>query len=129
MLRRDRQIRMQIQQFMDACLIALGFWLAYVLRSNPGVIDLLNLPPVNEFSDYKWLYIILIPAAPLILEAQGYYNRPILCSRRTTAWLLFKGCFITALVLILALFFFRLVIARAVIVWFAFVSFALVFTK
>ena len=129
MLRRDRQIRMQIQQLLDACLFALGFWLAYVLRSNPGVIDLLNLPPVNEFSDYKWLYIILIPAAPLILEAQGFYNRPAFCSRRTTTWLLFKGCLITALVLILALFFFRLVIARAVIIWFGFVSFALVLTK
>jgi exopolysaccharide biosynthesis polyprenyl glycosylphosphotransferase len=129
MLRRDRQIRMQIQQFMDACLFALGFFLAYVLRSNPDVIELLSLQPVNEFSDYKWLYIILIPAAPLILEAQGFYNRPTLCSRRTTAWLLFKGCFITALVLILALFFFRLVIARAVIIWFGFVSFGLVLAK
>src|SRR6266481_5074770 len=129
MLRRDRQIRMQIQQLLDACLFALGFWLAYVLRSNPGVIDLLNLPPVNEFSEYKWLYIILIPAAPLILEAQGFYNRPTLCSRRTTTWVLFKGCLVTALVLILTSFFFRMVIARAVIIWFGFVSFALVFVK
>src|ERR1041385_4360810 len=53
MLRRDRQIRMQIHQLMDACLFALGFWLAYVLRSNPNVGDLLNLPPVNEFRDYR----------------------------------------------------------------------------
>src|SRR4051794_35142983 len=107
MLRRDRQIRMQIHQLMDACLFALGFWLAYALRSNPDVIDLLGLQPVNKFDDYVWLYLILIPAAPLILETQGFYNRPILCSRRSTAWLLFKGCLITSLVLILALFFFR----------------------
>src|SRR5215475_14411941 len=129
MLRRDRQIRMQIQQFMDAFLFAIAFGLAYVLRSNPDVIVLLNLPPVNEFNDYKWLYIILIPAAPLILEAQGFYNRPTQCSRRTTGWLLFKGCLVTALVLILTSFFFRMVIARAVIIWFGFVSFALVFAK
>src|ERR1051326_8243502 len=114
MLRRDRQIRMQIHQLMDACLFALGFWLAYVLRSNPDIIGLLGLPPVNKFDDYVWLYIILIPAAPLILEAQGFYNRPTFCSRRSTAWLLFKGSLITALALILVLFFFRLVIARAV---------------
>jgi len=129
MLRRDRQIRMQIHQLMDACLFALGFWLAYEFRSNPDIIDLLSLPPINEFRDYRWLYIILIPAAPLILEAQGFYNRPTFCSRRTTAWLLFKGCLIIALTLILALFFFRLVIARAVVVWFGFVSFGLVFAK
>ncbi len=129
MLRRDRQIRMQIHQLMDACLFAVGFWLAYVLRSNPDVIDLLGLQPVNEFHDYVWLYVILIPAAPLILEAQGFYNRPTFCSRRTTAWLLLKGCVITGLALIFALFFFRLVIARAVIIWFGFVCFALVFAK
>jgi exopolysaccharide biosynthesis polyprenyl glycosylphosphotransferase len=129
MLRRDRQIRMQIQQFMDAFLFAIAFGLAYVLRSNPDVIVLLNLPPVNEFNDYKWLYIILIPAAPLILEAQGFYNRPTQCTRRSTAWLLFKGCLVTALVLILTSFFFRMIIARAVIIWFGFVSFALVFAK
>lgn len=120
---------MQIHQLMDACLFALGFWLAYVLRSNPDIIHLLGLPPINKFEDYVWLYIIVIPAAPLILEAQGFYNRPTLCSRRTTAWLLFKGCLITALALILVLFFFRMVIGRMVIVWFGFVSFALVFAK
>jgi exopolysaccharide biosynthesis polyprenyl glycosylphosphotransferase len=120
---------MQIQQCLDALLFALAFGLAYVLRSNPDVIVLLNLPPANEFNAYKWLYIILIPAAPLILEAQGFYNRPTLCSRRSTAWLLFKGCLITALVLILTSFFFRMVIARAVIILFGFVSFALVFAK
>jgi exopolysaccharide biosynthesis polyprenyl glycosylphosphotransferase len=129
MLRRDRQIRMQIHQLMDACLFAAAFGLAYVLRSNPDVIVFLNLLPVNEFSNYKWLYIILTPAAPLILEAQGFYNRPTLSSRRSTAWLLFKGCLLTALVLILTSFFFRMVIARAVIIWFGFVSFALVFAK
>lgn len=129
MLRRDRQIRMQIHQLMDACLFAVAFGLAYVLRSNPDVIVFLNLLPVNEFSNYKWLYIILTPAAPLILEAQGFYNRPTLSSRRSTAWLLFKGCLLTALVLILTSFFFRMVIARAVIIWFGFVSFALVFAK
>ena len=129
MLRRDRQIRMQIHQLMDACLFALGFWLAYLLRSNPDIIDLLSLPPVNEFRDYRWLYLILIPAAPFVLEAQGFYNRPVVSSRRMTAWLLFKSCLITTLVLILVLFFFQLVIARAVIIWFGFVTFALVFAK
>lgn len=129
MLRRDRQIRMQIHQLMDACLFALGFWLAYALRSSPDIIELLSLPPVNEFRDYRWLYLILIPAAPFVLEAQGFYNRPVVSSRRTTAWLLFKSCLITTLVLILVLFFFQLVIARAVIVWFGFVTFVLVYAK
>src|SRR6266571_5292155 len=129
MLRRDRQIRMQIHQLMDACLFALGFWLAYVLRSNPDVIDLLGLQPVNEFHDYVWLYLILMPAAPLILEAQGFYNRPMLYSRRTTIWALFKGCLFMTLILVLVLFLFKLFIARWVVIWFGGISFILVLAK
>ena len=66
MLRRDRQIRMQIHQLMDACLFALSFWLAFELRTDPNIIDLFNLIPFNSpFEDYVWLYLVLIPAAPI----------------------------------------------------------------
>src|SRR5881296_3723220 len=97
MLRRHRQIRMQIHQLMDACLFAVSFWLAFVLRSDPHILDLLGLNPIGRFESYVWLYVILIPAAPLVLEAQGFYNRPLLCPRRATIWPLFKSCLITAI--------------------------------
>jgi exopolysaccharide biosynthesis polyprenyl glycosylphosphotransferase len=129
MLRRDRLIRMQIHQLMDACLFALSLWLAYELRANPDVIELLGLQPVDPFADYVWLYLLLIPATPLVLEAQGFYNRPVICSRRQTAWQLFKSCLFVALGLVLALFFSRAFIARSVLLWFAFISFGLVFAK
>src|ERR1051326_1521160 len=128
MLRRDRYIRMQIHQLMDACLFALAFWLAHALRSDPTIADLFGTS-VNAFKDYAWLYLILIPAAPLILEAQGFYNRPMLCSSNVTAWALAKGCFLTVLVLILVAFLFQIVAARGVIVFFGFTSFILVFLK
>src|SRR5262249_37406921 len=128
MLRRDRQIRMQIHQLMDACLFAFTFWFAYVLRSEPNVVELLGGPP-NQFRDYVWLYLILIPAAPLVLEAQGYYNRPLICSRRTTAWQLAKSCFFIVLGLILAGFLFKVTTARVFIIWFGVVSFAVMFLK
>jgi exopolysaccharide biosynthesis polyprenyl glycosylphosphotransferase len=131
MLRRDRLIRMQIHELMDACLFAVSFWLAYVLRSNLDVIDLLNLPVIDSSDryNYVWLYLLLIPAAPMILEAQGFYNRPLLCPRATTAWMLFKGCVFTTLGLVLTLFLFRIEIARFVIIWFGCISFILVFIK
>ena len=129
MLRRDRQIRMQIHQLMDACLFAVAFWFAHVFRSNPDVIDLLGLDPITPFDSYVWLYLILIPAAPLVLEAQGFYNRPILCNRRTTAWQLFKGTMFTTLGLVFALFFTKVEIARSVLLWFGFFAFLLVFAK
>src|SRR5689334_4205427 len=129
MLRRDRQIRMQIHQLLDACLFAVSFWLAYVLRSDPTIIDLFSLPPVNPFEDYVWLYLLVIPVAPVVLETQGFYMRPVLGSRRSMVWPLAKGCLIIVLGLILVGFFFKMTIARAVIVWFGFTSFILVSIK
>jgi exopolysaccharide biosynthesis polyprenyl glycosylphosphotransferase len=129
MLRRDRQIRMQIHQLMDACLFAVAFWMAHVFRSNADVIDLLGLDPISPFDSYVWLYLILIPAAPLILEAQGFYSRPVLCNRRTTAWQLLKGTMFTCLVLVFALFFTKVEIARSVLLWFGLFSFVLVYGK
>ena len=129
MLRRDRQIRMQIHQLMDACLFAVGFWLAYELRSDPNIMDLFSLGPVEQFDSFVWLYLILIPAAPMILEAQGFYSRPMLCSRKATFWPLFKGCLFIALGLIMVLFFFRMTLARGVLVWFGCISFCLVWFK
>ncbi len=131
MLRRDRLVRMQIHELLDACLFALGFWLACVLRSDPDLMELFGLVPLNPQTapQYVWLYLVVIPCAPMVLEAQGFYNRPILCPRFVTGWLLFKGCLFTALLLILVVYTFQMVIARGVIVWFAIISFGLVFIK
>jgi exopolysaccharide biosynthesis polyprenyl glycosylphosphotransferase len=129
MLRRDRLIRMQFHELLDACLFAVSFWLAYLVRSDGRIIDFFHLDDVSPFDAYVWLYLILIPAAPLILEAQGFYNRPLYSSRTTTAWLLFKGCLLTTLGLILTLFLFHSGIARLVTVLFGAISFLLLFVK
>jgi exopolysaccharide biosynthesis polyprenyl glycosylphosphotransferase len=138
MLRRDRQFRMQMHQVMDACLFALSFWLAYKLRADPEVTKFLasalqfffEVNPVGgSFKDFAWLLVVLIPAAPLVLEAQGFYERPLLCPRRTTLWQLFKGCFFTTLGLVLALFFSKMSGARGIVICFGLISFVLVFFK
>src|SRR5437016_4036156 len=129
MLRRDRQIRMQIQQLLDTLLFTLAFALAYILRSDPRLTYLFNLNQPSPFGDYVKLYVVLIPAAPLILEGLGFYQRSALCSRRTTLWLLLKACLITTLAVILAAFLLQYTLGRSVIVWFGFISFGLVFLK
>jgi exopolysaccharide biosynthesis polyprenyl glycosylphosphotransferase len=120
---------MQIHQLMDVGLFALGFYLAYHLRSSLEIETLLGLDHVDSFRSFSWLYLVLIPATPLVLEVQGFYNRPIFCSRRQTAWVLFKGCLFLALVLVLALFFTKAQIPRWVVLWFTIISFSLVFAK
>jgi exopolysaccharide biosynthesis polyprenyl glycosylphosphotransferase len=122
---------MQIHQLMDACLFALSFWLAYMVRANQDLIDLLGLRPwTMPFDTYVRLYLILIPAAPLILERIGFYGRSPFCARSLTAWILFKGCCFTVLAVILAMFLFHMPpVARGVVAWFGFISFGVVFVK
>ncbi len=125
MLQRDRQIRTQIHQLADACLFGFSFWLAFVLRGNPHVVEWLNLDPLPADipSKVAWLYFLLIPAAPLILESQGFYNHPVLCPRRDMLWPLFKGCLITTIGLVLAMYALHMVSPRVVMAFFGCISF------
>src|SRR4026208_2215159 len=128
MLRRDRQLRTQIYQLKDAALFALGLWLAPWLRFHaPGALLLWRFEAIAPFENFVWLYLIIIPGAPLILESQGFYQRPLFCSRRETVWALLKGCVLVPIGFILVMFPRRTELARGVIVLFGFVSFGLVF--
>src|SRR5690349_11501211 len=130
MLRRDRQIRMQIHQLVDVFLFAFSFWLAFQLRTSELVIETFGLIPFEDpFSKYLWFYLALIVVAPLILESQGFYDRPMICPRRATLWPLFKGCFYATVALIAALFLFNYVTARTAVILFGFISFALIYLK
>ncbi|MGD0252332.1 MAG: sugar transferase [Verrucomicrobiota bacterium] len=131
MLRRDRQMRAQVNQLVDAFLFALSFLLMTVLRADPQIIewlDLKTLPP-DAFENVGWLYFVLIPGAPFVLELQGFYNRPILGPRRAILWPLFKGCVLITAGLVLAVYALHLNVPRWVIVWFGCLSFALVYLK
>ncbi|MSU59319.1 MAG: sugar transferase [Pedosphaera sp.] len=128
MLRRHRQIRMQIHQLMDACLFAGAFWLAYEIRASDLGTELFKTS-VQPFTEYVWFYMLLIPAAPLVLESQGFYDRAMLGLRQATLWPLFKGCAFLTLGLVFVLFFVRFPAARGVMIMFGFISFLLVWAK
>jgi exopolysaccharide biosynthesis polyprenyl glycosylphosphotransferase len=133
MLRRDRQLRVQVHQIIDAGIFALGLRVAHLLRAR-----LYGLPffkdAITPFKpDYFWLFLIVIPMAPIILQWEGYYERPILGSMRQTMWQLAKACSIGAVGLILSQFLFRQSGerggARGVFVLFGFCTFALMMGK
>ncbi len=129
MLRRDRQMRMQLHQLMDACIFAVSFWLAYELRASEHIQEWLKLPAIAPFENFFWHYLVLIPVSPLVLEAQGFYDRPLICPRRHTLLQLFKGCLVISVGLTLALYFSRLQIARFVPLGFGVIAFSLVYLK
>jgi exopolysaccharide biosynthesis polyprenyl glycosylphosphotransferase len=133
MLQRDRHFRTQVHQLTDACVFATSFWLAFVLRSNETFSQWLNLDIIgsDSFIHLGWLYFALLPAAPLVLESQGFYNRPMLSSRAAMFWPLLKGCFILSIGLVLLLFMFKdsNSAPRGVMVFFGLISFVLVWIK
>lgn len=139
MLQRDRQIRTQVHQLTDACLFAASFWLAYVVRSNLAFTNWLNLALPGEhqldvispdmFEQVVWLYFVLVPAAPLVLESQGFYNRPAVNLRTALLWPLLRGSVIVTIGLVLLMFFFRTPAPRGVAFIFIIFSCALVWLK
>jgi exopolysaccharide biosynthesis polyprenyl glycosylphosphotransferase len=130
MLSRDRLIRMQIHQLVDTCLIAVSFWLAYELRASAAFAGYFGFAPVKDlFESYVGLYLLLIPATPLVLEWQGFYSRPIPCRRRVTAWVLLKAFFFISLGLILALFLMRKGLPRSIVIWFGLIGVLLMMFK
>lgn len=128
MLRRQRQIRAQVHQLLDVGLFALGLWFAHWLRSQWPNSLFPNADRIYSFEYYLWLYL-LVPFVPMVLEAQGFYVRPLSVSRRETAWQLAKGCALVVIGVILILFLLRVQLARSVIVLFGGISFILVFLK
>src|SRR5580658_9222638 len=129
MLRREQQIRTQLHQLADACIFGGCFFIAYVLRSDPNVIEWLGPPPSTEFGDFAKLIFVLLPGAPLILEWQGFYDRPPLAPRGTILWPLLKGCALMTAGLILSAYIFHLQVARMVMVAFGCIGFCVIWLK
>ena len=129
MLKRDRQIRTVIHQLVDATLFAIAFGVAYALRANPDIIAWLKLEPASPFENFAWLYLVLIPASPLVLESQGFYDHSPLCARRAILWPLLKGCVLITVGLMLTVYVFHLIVARGIFVLFGCLGFCMVYSK
>ena len=132
MLQRDHRFRTQVLQLMDACVVALSFGLAFVLRGNQKFSHLfLGMDAVSGDAFHKilWLYVVIFPVVPLVFESQGFYNRRMMGSRTMMLWSLLKGCFIVTIGLVLVIYIFHLIVPRGVMTIFGIISFGLVWLK
>lgn len=130
MLRRQREIRAQVQKLLDMALFGLALWFTHYLRANWVRISVLGgTPDIPPFEEYIWIFLISVFVAPIILGAQGFYRRPLLVKRRVTAWQLFKAAFIAELVLVSIVFVMKDNPARSVIILFGPVCFSFMFLK
>ena len=106
----------------------LSLWLAHFVRSSSNFSFLER--QIESFDKFVWLFLIIIPGVPLVLESQGFYNRLLLCKRRQTAWILFKSCALCTFGIILVMFFFKKAdLARSVILLFGGISFLIMLLK
>jgi exopolysaccharide biosynthesis polyprenyl glycosylphosphotransferase len=156
-MRRDRHVRVVMNQWVDGGVFALALWLAHFIRSHwhlfvqgvrnlPGLkelahgvrYDVFGIPitetpylpdPIGPFADYAPLFLVAIPMGMVILEAQGFYEQAIFAPRRQKAWQLARACCLSTLGLILVIYLIRGAQARGVMVLFGLCSFGLMCLK
>ena len=147
MLLRDRQFRVQVNQVIDGCVCALGLWLAWVIRYywtwfgpqaagkifGPKVVEAIFGPKgvdhIAPFSYYVWLFLVVIPMMPLVLEWQGFYDRQVFSPVKQMAWQLGKACAFGVVGLIVIDFMVKREGARTIFGLFGFCSAGLMFLK
>jgi exopolysaccharide biosynthesis polyprenyl glycosylphosphotransferase len=110
----------------------MAFGLSFALRGNQTFSRLFfGLDAVSGDTFYRivWLYLVIFPFVPPILESQGFYNRRMTGSRPVMIWSLIRGCFIVTIGLVLFIYLLKLVVPRGVVTLFGIISFGLVFLK
>ena len=121
---KQRELFVQFNQVSDALVIAAVFWLSHALREELAFLYPLHFSPIAPFRyPYKWLYLIILPLFPFLLDVNGYYARPYGYRHRLTLWLLVKSTTICVLVVIAAAYFLNWAAAsRGVVILFGALS-------
>ncbi|NQU10427.1 hypothetical protein HQ590_06545 [bacterium] len=140
MANKQREFVIQLSQIGDALLIAVVFWLAHAFREElafrfPLPVRLFGLfemdfAGIAPFRHYKWLYLIILPVCPFLLDVNGFYSRSVRSGPWSTLVTLVKSVTLCALVVIAAMYFLGLTgLSRSVIVFFAVFTVAALFVK
>jgi len=76
MLTRRQELNTQLQQLIDAVLLALSLLAAHALRYyGTSWFDLSK--SIDPFQDYLWLLVVVMPFGPILLDIQGFYQSPL----------------------------------------------------
>ena len=140
MANRRREFIIQVSQVADGILIAVVFWLAHAFRAQlafsfPFPYQILGYKIqhglIAPFRYFKWLYLIVLPLYPFLLDINGFYSRPHGQQPRNTIWIIFKSGIICTLTVMAAMFLYRPLsaLSRSVVVIFCFFSIIALFIK
>jgi exopolysaccharide biosynthesis polyprenyl glycosylphosphotransferase len=129
MLQRNRQLRAQVNMLIDGALCCLALWLAHLLRARLIQDTFEPVRIIEPFSQFIWLWFLILPGAPLVLDSQGFYDLPLVPRRRDLGRVLLRSCVLLTIGIILAMFPLKLALARSVVVLFGGTSFALLLLR
>jgi exopolysaccharide biosynthesis polyprenyl glycosylphosphotransferase len=76
MIARQQEIRLQVNQLIDAVLLGGVFWLCHWVRHS-GLLVLDALNEIPAFDHFLWMLAVIMPFGPFLLELQGYYQHPL----------------------------------------------------
>jgi len=126
---KQREFIIQANQIGDALLIAVVFWAAHAFREQLAYLFpfrhhflgyAFEFGMIAPFRYYKWLYLIILPIYPFLLDINGFYSRSHTLRRRNTLWIIVKSCAISTLAVMAAMYLFKLgMLSRHVIVLFS----------
>jgi len=72
MIARKREIRLQLNQLVDAVLLGVVFWCCHALRYYKLIVwD--TVPEISSFNYFIWMLAVIMPFAPFLLELEGFY--------------------------------------------------------
>ncbi len=105
---RQRELfSIQFLQIVDGFLV----WLAFFISSK------LRVPMMDMVGEYReeislyeitWLLMVVVPFTPLVLEMFGFYRSPLHKKLSQSAWQLFRGVMVIALLVAVSVIFFKL---------------------
>lgn len=114
-----REFLIQLNQLGDALLIAVVFWLAHAVREQLAFLYPLNFAPVAPFRHYKWLFLVILPLYPFLLDINGYYTRSAQVRVFQISWQLIKGAVTCVLALVAVMYFLQMTyVSRGVVILF-----------
>lgn len=112
MLTQDRTQHARLRQLADAALFCFALALAYYGRA---LFPFLDLPALEAFEHYLWLFPLVALLGPTVLATQGFYAQPRLTPRLGVILIVLRSCAFVVLGLVLAMFLTRVQFARSVV--------------
>lgn len=80
MLERRQELNTQLQQILDALLLALALVAAHAIRFY-GTQWFGLEKTIDPFTNYQWLFLVIMPFGPVLLDLQGFYQSPLTKSK------------------------------------------------